>query len=177
MHLRDLSSLLSYEVDQLKLMEQKIARGLEEMIEYASHQELITALQEHLEETKQQLVRLEKMPTIVMNEADKEDSEDFLAVDALIEDGSNIAMKQGNPTVKDAALIAAAQRIEHYEMGAYGAAKAHAKALKFDDMANVLDENLKEEENSDKKLSNLAEGNWFMQGINEKAEKETGLDI
>lgn len=171
MHLNDLSGLLTFEVDQLKKMETKLIDALTEMKEGATNPELRKAFSEHLSETREQLSRLESINSIPMESlAGEEMPEDESAVDALIDDATAILEHEGVTTIKDTALIAAAQKAEHYEMACYGCAKAHAKALGLNDVADILDKNMKEEENADKKLSGIAEGSWFKEGLNEKAE-------
>jgi ferritin-like metal-binding protein YciE len=174
MLLSDLQSYLAFEIEQLKLMEEQIIEVLPEMRDAADHEELKKAIADHLEESKEQLMRLEEIDLTPFSvPADEDEIMNDTAIEAVIDDGRAILTHDGAPVVKDAALIAALQKIEHYEMAAYGCAKAHAHALDEDDMVDILDKNRKEEEASDKKLSTLAEGNWFKEGINELAESLT----
>jgi ferritin-like metal-binding protein YciE len=87
----------------------------------------------------------------------------------LIKEGEGVIDSNANRDVKDAALISAAQRVEHYEMAGYGSARTFAKKLGFDDVANILQETLDEEGEANKKLTDLAEGSFFNVGINEEA--------
>ena len=87
----------------------------------------------------------------------------------LISEGENVISANGDSAVKDAALIAAAQRVEHYEIAGYGTARTHAQNLGLDDIASQLQQTLDEEGETNKKLTDLAEGGWFNGGINQEA--------
>lgn len=90
---------------------------------------------------------------------------------SIISKGEDILSAIGNPVVKDAALIAAAQRVEHYEMAGYGSARSFANELGYKDIAKLLQDALNEEHNADKRLSRLAEGGFLSSGINKDAPK------
>jgi ferritin-like metal-binding protein YciE len=87
----------------------------------------------------------------------------------LIAEGDEILSMQGDPTVIDAALIAAAQRVEHYEIAAYGTAKTLADQLDLGEVKSLLDETLDEEGKADKLLTSIATGGMFKTGVNERA--------
>ena len=87
----------------------------------------------------------------------------------LIREGEEIISAEGDPTVKDAALISAAQRIEHYEIAAYGTARTLADELDLGDAKDVLDQTLDDESNADKLLTKIATGGMFKAGINQEA--------
>ena len=87
----------------------------------------------------------------------------------LIEEGSEIVRATGDPDAIDAALIAAAQRVEHYEISAYGTARTLANELGYDRTAALLDEKLDEEAQADKLLTKIADGGIFRSGVNEQA--------
>ena len=87
----------------------------------------------------------------------------------LIEEGDEAIQATGDPQVKDAALIAAAQRVEHYEMAGYGVVRTFADELGFNNAKSLLQKSLDEEGNADKKLTSIAQGGLFSQGVNEKA--------
>jgi ferritin-like metal-binding protein YciE len=89
----------------------------------------------------------------------------------LIEEGEEIVSGQGDPIVKDAALIAAAQRVEHYEIAAYGTARTLADELDLDDAKDLLDQTLDEEGSADKLLTKIATGGMLKAGINEQARR------
>jgi ferritin-like metal-binding protein YciE len=87
----------------------------------------------------------------------------------LLEEGEQIITSEGDPVAKDAALIAAAQRVEHYEIAAYGTARTLADELGIGDAKELLDQTLDEEANADKLLTKLATGGMFRSGINQEA--------
>jgi ferritin-like metal-binding protein YciE len=87
----------------------------------------------------------------------------------LIDEGQEIIDATGDPDVKDAALIAAAQRVEHYEIAGYGTARTFADELDLDDPKDLLDQTLDEERNADKLLTKVATGGMFKAGINQQA--------
>jgi ferritin-like metal-binding protein YciE len=87
----------------------------------------------------------------------------------LLKEGDEVIKAMGDSTVKDAALIAAAQRVEHYEMAVYGTVRTFAREMGYDDAADLLQKTLDEEGDADKKLTKIAEGGFLSDGINEKA--------
>ena len=87
----------------------------------------------------------------------------------LIAEGSEVVQLRTDPDVKDAALIGAAQRVEHYEMAGYGVSRTFAKELGYDKFAHTLQKTLDEEGSADKKLTSIAEGGLFKKGVNQKA--------
>jgi ferritin-like metal-binding protein YciE len=90
-------------------------------------------------------------------------------MEGLVKEGEEAIELQGDAMVRDAALIGAAQRVEHYEIAAYGTARTFASHLGYDDQREILQQTLNEEGETDKKLTTLAEGSIFKGGINEKA--------
>jgi ferritin-like metal-binding protein YciE len=89
----------------------------------------------------------------------------------LLKEGETIIAAEGDPLVKDAALIAAAQKVEHYEIAAYGTLATLADLLDLDDVKDVLGETLDEEETADKLLTKVATGGMFRAGVNERARR------
>jgi ferritin-like metal-binding protein YciE len=141
--------------------EQQILKALPKMIDKATGAGLKQGLQSHLKETEGHVKRLEKV--FAMHGA-KAKGADCPAIDGIIEEAEEIAGEVGDKEVLDAAIIAAAQAVEHYEMTRYGTLVAWAKQLGRPDCASVLEETLEEEKAADAKLTSLAEG-----GINRKA--------
>jgi ferritin-like metal-binding protein YciE len=90
-------------------------------------------------------------------------------MEGLIREGDKVIAAQGDPAVKDAALIAAAQRVEHYEIAAYGTVRTLADELDLDDAQDLLDQTLDEESSADKLLTKIATGGMFKAGINQQA--------
>jgi ferritin-like metal-binding protein YciE len=143
-------------IDELKDLysaEKQIVRALPKLAKAASSPELQEALLSHLEETKAQVVRLEQIGEIV---GKKLTGKSCVGMKGVLEEGSEVLEDTDKGLVRDAALISASQRVEHYEMAGYGSAREFAKLLGLRDVAALLDETLAEEKNADKKLSGIA---------------------
>lgn len=154
MKLESLQELLSHELSDLYSAENQLLKALPKMAKAATSPELKTAIEEHLEETKGQVERLN---TVFEKLGESPKRKKCKAMEGLIEEGSEIIDMEGDDAVKDAALIAAAQRVEHYEMAGYGCARTFATLLGLNDVADLLQETLDEEGNADKKLTEIAE--------------------
>ncbi|HXG11517.1 MAG TPA: ferritin-like domain-containing protein [Gemmataceae bacterium] len=152
-----LHSLEDLFVDQLKDLysaENQILKALPRMAKAASSPELRDAFQEHLEQTRDHVERLEQIcAKRDLNPRGKK----CKAVEGLLEEGKEILATDGDPNVIDAALIAAAQRVEHYEIAGYGCARTYARLLGDEVSARLLQQTLDEEGQTDKKLTDLAE--------------------
>ncbi|MEZ4711802.1 MAG: ferritin-like domain-containing protein [Caldilineaceae bacterium] len=156
-------------VDQLRDLysaEDQLTRALPKMAQAASSSDLQNAFRDHLRETQDQKQRLEQ---IFSGLGISPQGHTCQAMQGLIKEGEEIINAQANAQVKDAALIAAAQRVEHYEMAGYGTVRTFADELGFDDAKSLLQTTLDEEGSANKKLTSLAEGGLFSSGINEKA--------
>jgi ferritin-like metal-binding protein YciE len=134
--------------------EKQILKALPEMIEKATDAQLKQAFQMHLGETKNHLTRVEQVFKMHGVEAK---GIDCPAIDGIIEEASDIAGDVQDKEVLNAALVAAAQAVEHYEITRYGTLVAWAKQLGRNDCATVLQKNLDEEKGADKKLTQIAE--------------------
>ena len=159
-----LDSLHSLFLDELKDVyhaEKQLVRALPRMAKAASDPQLQKAFTDHLKETQGQVVRLERVFRELGQTPRAKKCEGMAG---LIEEGKNILEEDGEPAVIDAALIAAAQRVEHYEIAAYGCLRTYAQLLGLSNAERLLQENLNEEEAADEKLNSLAEG-----GINQAA--------
>ena len=166
MDLRTMDSLFEHEIQDLYSAEKQILQALPKMVQAASSEDLQAALQEHLAVTQQQLDRLQ----MVMKQLNiKPNGVVCKGMQGLLEEGSEIVKAKGDPAVKDAALIGSAQRVEHYEIAAYGTVREFARNLGYDDAARSLDITLHEEGDADKDLSRIARGTTFETGINEFA--------
>lgn len=161
--LNSLKDLLEHEIKDLYSAETQLIDALPEMANAAFNDKLKKAFEAHLEETKQQLERLNQVAK--MMDIDPS-GETCAAMKGLVKEGKDMIKMKGEENVKDAGLIASAQRIEHYEMAGYGAAHAYAQQLDLKDAAKLLEETLKEEKNTDAKLNKIA-----LASINKKAEK------
>lgn len=152
--LDNLESVLILQLTDLLSAEDQLIAALPRMATAVSSQELKSVLLSHPEETRQQKARLEKVFKALGADIQSETCE---AMKGLIAEGDEIARLKGDPSAKDAALIAAAQRIEHYEIAGYGCARAFARQLHRHDVAALLQETLEEEANADKILTDIAE--------------------
>lgn len=156
-------------VDQLEDLysaEQQLVIALPKMATAASHDELRQAFEHHLDETRDHVRRVQDILSDLGRAATSEHCE---GMEGLIREGQQVISAVGSPAARDAALIAAAQRIEHYEIAAYGTARTLADELGFDEAKDLLDQTLNEESNADKQLTKLATGGMFKAGINERA--------
>jgi len=154
MKLESLHELLVHELRDLYSAENQLLESLPEVAAAATSQELKAAFQLHLEETKRQVQRLEE----VFRELDESaGDEECMGMQGLIEEGSELIEEDADPTVKDAGLIVAAQKVEHYEIAAYGSCCVFAETLGLERVKQLLKETLAEEEATDKKLSQIAE--------------------
>jgi len=133
--------------------EQRIAKALPKMAESATNSELKTSFQHHATETAQQIARLEQIFSRHGKDSKRESCE---AMKGIIEEGEEIVQSEAPPAVKDHALVVAAQRVEHYEIAGYGGARALAHRIGFDQDAELLQQTLDEEGETDKTLSNIA---------------------
>ena len=165
-HLGSLQDLFVYQLRDLRSAEQQLVNALPKMAQAASSTDLRDAFNQHLEQTRNHVQRLD---TIFSDLGMTPGSEECEAMKGLIKEGESAIKAQGDSVVKDAALIAAAQRVEHYEIAGYGTVRTYAKELGYDDAASLLDKTLDEEGNTDKKLTKLAEGGIFQSGINKRA--------
>lgn len=154
MALESLEDLFVHELKDLYNAEQQLLKALPRMAKAASSPELKSAFQEHLEVTRGQVERLDQ----IFEELGKNPKgKKCKAMEGLIEEGKEILEEDAEPSVRDAALITAAQKVEHYEMAGYGCARTFANLLGMEDAARLLQETLDEEGEADKKLTELAE--------------------
>ena len=154
---KDIASMDDLFVHGLKdiyYAEKKIVKSLPKMIEKASSDELRKGFEQHLEETKGHVDRLEKVFEMI---GEKPKSVECPAIDGIVEEAEETAGEVDDKEVLDAALASAAQAVEHYEISRYGTLIAWAKELGHDDCAKVLKETLEEEKATDAKLTKLAE--------------------
>jgi ferritin-like metal-binding protein YciE len=134
--------------------EQRLTRALPRMAAAAHNTSLKSAFQEHLRQTENHVSRLEQVFKQLGKSAQSRTCE---AMKGLVAEADEVISASGDPDVKDAALIAAAQRVEHYEIAGYGTARTFAQRLGRQDAAKLLQETLDEEAATDKKLTALAE--------------------
>jgi ferritin-like metal-binding protein YciE len=166
MKLQSLNDVLVHELQDLHSAEQQLIEALPKMAGAATNDKLRTAFNDHLGETRHHLERIEDVCSQI---GISPSGERCKGMEGLIREGDEIITAAGDPAAKDAALIAAAQRVEHYEIAAYGTARTLADELGFDDAKDLLDQTLDEESNADSLLTKIATGGLLKSGINEKA--------
>ncbi|MGE5421047.1 MAG: ferritin-like domain-containing protein [Chloroflexota bacterium] len=150
----DLRELLEDQLKDAYWAEKAITRAMPDIVEKVNSQELVDALTEHIEETMQQVTRLENVFEILDLRAEAEKCE---AMEGLIEEAEDIIDELEEGPVRDAGIIAAAQKIEHYEIATYGTLRAFANILGEYEAASLLEETLEQEKEADQKLTDLAE--------------------
>lgn len=167
MELNSLRDLMVDKLNDIYNAEKKTELVLPKIVDACKSEELKSAFKEHIEQSKDQVKRLEQVfETLKI----KPQSKDNPVVNALINKCNEVLSSQGNPDVKDAALIAVEQAIEHYEIAAYGTVRSFALTLGMEDVASIFEETLKEESYTDEKLSKIADQGYSgQQGINKKA--------
>jgi ferritin-like metal-binding protein YciE len=151
-----INSLQELYVEQLKDLydaEHQIIKALPKMIGKAQSEDLKDALNEHLEITQEQARRIEK---IFSDMGEKNKAEKCKGMQGVIAEGDDLIGDVDDPDVRDAAIIASAQRVEHYEMAGYGTARTYAEQLGEDEAADLLQQTLDEEKEADEKLTELA---------------------
>jgi ferritin-like metal-binding protein YciE len=149
-----LNTLQEVLIDHLRDLydaEKNLVRALPKMAKAADSEELADAIREHLEQTKHHVERLEQ---VFEKFGEKPRAKACKAIRGLIEEGGEAASEEG--AMSDLALIAAAQKVEHYEISAYGTAKAWAERLGNQEAADLLEETLKEEKAADAKLTEIS---------------------
>ena len=155
MKLESLRSLLIEQLQDLYSAEDQITEALPKMIDNTNDLQLRAALNEHLTVTKQQLARLDKIFDEIP-EVDRDD-QTCKGMEGLIKEGSEMLKAKGDAETRDAGIISAAQRVEHYEIAGYGCARTYAQLLGRRDWAQLLQQTLDEEKEADQKLNSLAE--------------------
>jgi ferritin-like metal-binding protein YciE len=166
MGFNSLKDVLQEQLEDLHSAETQLVGALPKMAQAAHHEPLREAFQHHLEETREHVRRVEdalgelgiSMPTEVCK-----------GMQGLIAEGEETIRMGGDPMACDAALIAAAQRVEHYEIAAYGTARQLADDCGYDAIRDLMDQTLDEESQADKLLTKIATGGMFKAGINQQA--------
>jgi len=162
MKLDSLQKLYLEELRDLYSAENQILKALPKMAKAASTPQLQAAFQEHLEQTKGQVERLEQIFE-ALGKSPK--GKTCAAMEGLVKEGEELMSQKAEPAVLDAGLIAAAQRVEHYEMAGYGTVRSYARLLKDEESARLLQQTLEEEEQTDKKLTRLAESTINIEAV------------
>jgi len=161
MKLETMKELLLDELQDLYSAETQITKALPKMAKNSSSPELKQAFESHLQETEGHVQRLEKIFKHMKESAKGKTCE---GMKGLLKEGEERIKEGGEPEVLDAGLISAAQRVEHYEIAAYGSARTYAELLNENEVARLLDETLAEEKSADQKLTKISKS------VNIKAE-------
>jgi ferritin-like metal-binding protein YciE len=155
MELKDLHSLFLHELRDLYSAEKQLIKALPKMAKAATNDDLRRSFEEHLGQTETQVKRLEE----VFSELDASPrGRKCAGMEGLIEEAKELLEEDADPRVLDAALICAAQRVEHYEIAGYGCVRSLAQQLGMSDLAAQLQETLNEEKKSNEKLNKVALG-------------------
>jgi ferritin-like metal-binding protein YciE len=153
MSVETMQELLLDELKDLYSAEKQIVKALPKLAKAATSPDLKQALTNHLEETEGQVSRLEQIAEMV---GKKLTGKTCVGMKGVLEEGSEVLEETDKGTVRDAAMIAAAQRVEHYEIAGYGSAREFAKMLGLSEVASLLGKTLEEEKAADKLLSGIA---------------------
>ena len=152
--IKTMSDLYVHQLQDIYYAEKQILKSLPDMIGKASNRELKSGLQKHLQETENHVARLEQV--FKLHDL-KPKAVDCPAIDGIIEEADEIVGEVDDKEVLDAAIVAAAQAVEHYEITRYGTLIAWAHQMGRDDAATILQKTLEEEKAADKKLTSVAE--------------------
>lgn len=162
--IQTLNDLFLHTLQDIYYAEQQIKKNLPTMAEKATAPDLKAGFEEHLEQTEGHIARLEQVFELI---GESVKGVDCPAIDGILEEADDVSGDVDDKQVLDAALIASAQAVEHYEMTRYGTLIAWAKQLGNDEAASLLAETLEEERETDQKLTQLAEGS-----VNQQAAAE-----
>ena len=160
--MKNLSDLFEHELKDIYSAEKQITSALPKMIDAANDSKLKSSLESHLEETRGQIERLDSIFSTLGIEPGGTKCK---AMEGLVKEGEDFLSEDAEPDVRDAGIIACCQRIEHYEIAAYGTAHHYAKELGNGEIAEKLEETLTQEKSADDSLNDLA-----IERINKKAE-------
>jgi len=162
MKMESLKDLYLEQLRDLFSAETQLVEALPKMAEAATSLDLKSGFNHHLRQTREHVMRLERIFSAL---GERPEGETCQGMKGLIKEGEEMAKANGEPEVIDAGLIAAAQRVEHYEIAGYGTVRTYAEMLGADEAVSLLEKTLQEEEETDAKLTELAESH-----INAEAE-------
>jgi ferritin-like metal-binding protein YciE len=161
-----LKDVLQEQLEDLHSAETQLVGALPKMMQAANHEPLREAFEHHLEETRGHVQRVEEA---LAELGVAHPTEVCKGMQGLIAEGEEMIEMGGDPMALDAGLIAAAQRVEHYEIAAYGTARQLAGECGFDGIKDLMDQTLEEESQADKLLTKIATGGMFKSGVNQQA--------
>ena len=168
-----INELFQDQIKDLYSAEQQLIKALPKMAKKASTPELKTGFENHLKQTE---VHVERLSKIAEMWDFKPSGKKCKAMEGLLEEGKEILEEKGDENVLDAAIIAAAQRVEHYEISAYGSARALANRLGCAETASILDQTLSEEAETDKLLTKISEETVLQSAPIEESESDSDVD-
>lgn len=171
MAIKNLNELFLHELEDLYDAEQQLVEALPKMAENSTDAGLATAFRNHLAETKDHVSRLEQAFATLGEEPETRTCD---GMKGLIKEAEKMIAEDADPTVKDAALISAAQRVEHYEIAAYGTLRIWAATMGMVEVVQLLEDTLEEEKAADQTLTMIAEGRVNIDA--ETEESELGSD-
>ena len=166
---KGLRDLFEDELKDIYWAEKALTKAIPKMIKNATSQELIDALEQHLEVTKGHVERCEQVFEIIGKPARAKKCE---AMEGLTKEAEEIMSSTAEGVVRDAGIISAAQKVEHYEIASYGTLCAFAKTLGEDEAAGILEQTLNEEKEADETLTSVAESSINVEAANEDEEEE-----
>jgi ferritin-like metal-binding protein YciE len=152
--IENLRELLVHELKDLYSAETQLVKALPKMAKAATDEDLVAAFEEHTEQTQTHVERLDRIFELL---GEKPRGKTCEAMKGLIAEGQEVISEEATDEVKDAALIAAAQKVEHYEIAGYGTVRTFASLLGQQEVTDILQETLDEEGETDKKLTEIAE--------------------
>lgn len=163
---QDLRELFEEQLKDIYWAEKALTKALPKMAKKATSEELVEAINHHLEETKGQVQRLEQVFELIGKKAQAKKCD---AMEGLLKEGEGIIEETAEGAVRDAGIISACQKVEHYEIASYGTLASFATLLGEDEAAGLLQETLDEEKNADSALTEVAES-----AVNIEANEEEG---
>ncbi|MGH7457493.1 MAG: ferritin-like domain-containing protein [Longimicrobiaceae bacterium] len=166
MKMENLRDLFVHELKDLHDAENQVLNALPKMIEKTSQRELKTAFEEHLDQNRTHLERIERVLAAMGEDGGGQKCK---AMAGIMAEGESLMKDAGNPDVRDAALIAAAQKVEHYEIATYGCLKTYASMIDHPEANELLEVTLAEEKEADRRLTGIAEGL-----VNREAQRAAG---
>ncbi|HLX07995.1 MAG TPA: ferritin-like domain-containing protein [Thermoanaerobaculia bacterium] len=162
MKMESLKDLYLEQLRDIYDAENQLLEALPKMAEAAHHPPLREGFQQHLRQTREHVARLER---VIDGLGEKPQGQTCHGMKGLIKEGQEMIKAKGDPDVIDAGLIAAAQRVEHYEIAAYGTVRAYAEALGAGEAVRLLEKTLQEEEETDDKLTDIAESHVNVEAL------------
>jgi ferritin-like metal-binding protein YciE len=163
-----LQELFENELKDIYWAEKALTKAIPKMIKNATSQDLIDALEKHLQETEGHVERCEQVFEVIGKKAEAKKCE---AMDGLIKEAEDIMDDSEEGPMLDAGIISAGQKVEHYEIASYGTLRTFASTLGLDDAVSILEQTLEEEKAADEKLTEVAQSAVNMQAAEEETEE------